>query len=815
MRHVLKRGPILLVCAALALAAPSLSHAYSENFDSYATNSTIIGQGGWEGWDASAAANSTVVAGGLSAPNRIRITGTSDTVHQYSGYTSGKWVYRAKQFVPSNSVGDTYFILLNRYNHLGPYSWSVQLRCNAATHVIQNDRDGTTGPSLPLVTDEWKEIRCEIDIDANQVSIYYDSQLLSTGTWKVATDTGAQNALACVDLYAASATSVAYYDDIRLDPGGPVLAFGNNHARLGSSVLDVTGTGASRRLAVSNIGSSGQDGVSIDMGVTNGHCVAFDPVDPITTPDGAHLAMELNGLPPGEPILRLCTVEYDKASPYIITKVVAGRSYQTYMIECYLEDTLVGTSPSGGGGEGPALLKWPYWMESREKKECRPFHHKAIHVSPPGTNDNGDIWIGMGEMDVPNSGAQLVTLPSGASVLCNLIRLVPAPQPALSTARHGGWNLKENVKRTGSTINGEMRYAFGHAAMTLGDNTVATCDMANSAGPRLTISNIGSTGQDGVEFHSCPGNGWDAVWDPIPVPAVDGSFLAMEAMGILNGQHARIGQTRVQARPSFFDVFCDFTDIGAQTMHVIGRSNGQVVFDQTGVPNGLIGSSSIWPRCGGKLGRPTPCFRWWWGDPFPFLRGGQNYMIDELLLLADGPPGTTLDDLDVLRFRGKNLPPLTFTDVVSNEYKRVEITPTLEGCPDPTGEMAHYQVRDADTGEVVQEGDAPVGSDLKIIIEVWYKKRCIIHIEIGRYLQVNAGPRILENLEFFDVFMRVGDADGDNEVGIGDYARLSASYGSTPGTPNWDPSCDFDCDDEISIGDYSLLSSNYGLSGDD
>ncbi|MBX7135887.1 MAG: hypothetical protein K1X67_24730 [Fimbriimonadaceae bacterium] len=814
MKHLLKRGPILLACAALALGATSVGQAYTENFDSYATNSTIIGQGGWEGWDAAPAANSTVVAGGLSAPNRIRITGTSDTIHQYSGYTSGKWVYRAKQFVPATSVGDTYFILLNRYNHGGPYSWSVQLRCNAATHTIQNDRDSTTGPSLPLVTDEWKEIRCEIDIDANQVSIYYDNALLSTGTWKQATDTGAQNALACVDLYAAGPNSVAFYDDIRLDPGGPILAFGNYHTRLGGAVVETTGTGTDRRLPVRNLGSSGEDGVAIDLGLSGGGCLSLNPIAMAATEDGASMRVDLNGLPPGEPIIRVASVQFDKASPYIWTKCVAGRSYQNFMIECYLEDQLVATSPGGGGGEGPQLLKWPYWMEGRTAKECRPFHHRAIFVQPGDDHDQGDIWLGLGAMDVDGDGIQLVTLPSGASVLCNLIRFVPAPQPSLSKAIHVGYNVKANKKVSEFTVNGEMRYAFGYATMTLGDNTVAQTNMAGST-PSLTISNLGSTGQDGVEFHSCPGNGWDAVWDPLPVPPVDGATLAMEAMGILNGHHSRIGQTYVRFRPAFFDVFADFTDIGAGSMHAIGRLNGQVVFDQTGVPNGLIGSSSIWPRCGGKLGRPTPCFRWWWGAPFPFLRNGQNFLIDELLLLADGPPGTTLDDLDVLRFRTKDIPSMTFTDVSSNEYKRVEITPTLEGCPDPVGEMAHYQVRDADTGQVVQEGDAPVGSDLKIIIEVWYKGRCIIHIEVGRYLQKNTEPRVLENLNFFDVFMTVGDADGDNEVGIGDYALLSAAYGSSPGMPNWSPQCDFDCDEEIGIGDYALLSANYGMAGDE
>lgn len=59
-----------------------------------------------------------------------------------------------------------------------------------------------------------------------------------------------------------------------------------------------------------------------------------------------------------------------------------------------------------------------------------------------------------------------------------------------------------------------------------------------------------------------------------------------------------------------------------------------------------------------------------------------------------------------------------------------------------------------------------------------------------------------------------GDIDGDNEVGIGDYAVLSSSYGSGPGDGNWVASADLNGDDGVDIADYAILSANYGLVGD-
>jgi hypothetical protein len=60
-----------------------------------------------------------------------------------------------------------------------------------------------------------------------------------------------------------------------------------------------------------------------------------------------------------------------------------------------------------------------------------------------------------------------------------------------------------------------------------------------------------------------------------------------------------------------------------------------------------------------------------------------------------------------------------------------------------------------------------------------------------------------------------GDVDGDNEVMIGDYALLSAAFGSWPGDPNWNPEADLNGDESVDIGDYAILSSNFGSWGDE
>jgi hypothetical protein len=60
-----------------------------------------------------------------------------------------------------------------------------------------------------------------------------------------------------------------------------------------------------------------------------------------------------------------------------------------------------------------------------------------------------------------------------------------------------------------------------------------------------------------------------------------------------------------------------------------------------------------------------------------------------------------------------------------------------------------------------------------------------------------------------------GDCDGDNEVAIGDYAILSASFGHIRGDSSFLEAADLNGDDGVDIGDFAILSENFGRIGDD
>jgi hypothetical protein len=205
-------GSLVLVAAALAVF-PVLAAAqpWCDGFDTYALGSGLHGQGGWHGWDGSPAADAYVSnLYARSVPHSVEVRPTSDIVHEYTGYTSGTWVFTAWQYIPSGTTGDQYFILLNTYNDLGPYNWSTELRCGGG--LIESDPEALT---LPLIYDQWVEIRVEIDLGADTQAIYYGGTLLSQKSWTQGLSGGGAVDIAAVDLYSNGAAAI-YYDDLCL-----------------------------------------------------------------------------------------------------------------------------------------------------------------------------------------------------------------------------------------------------------------------------------------------------------------------------------------------------------------------------------------------------------------------------------------------------------------------------------------------------------------------------------------------------------------------------------------------------------------------
>lgn len=205
-----------MMALAITAAPTARAAAYSETFDGYAAGSQLHGVNGWRGWDNTPGAGAQVSnAFAFSGLNSVAIAGGSDLVQTFSSVNSGIWSFSMMNYTPSTSTGESYIILLNTYNDGGPYSWSLQTRLNMATGEVISDNGG--GAKAPLIRDQWVPFRADINLDANEVSEYYNNQLVATYRWRDPADANSAAALGAVDLYGNSAGAV-YYDSISLVP---------------------------------------------------------------------------------------------------------------------------------------------------------------------------------------------------------------------------------------------------------------------------------------------------------------------------------------------------------------------------------------------------------------------------------------------------------------------------------------------------------------------------------------------------------------------------------------------------------------------
>jgi hypothetical protein len=206
--------------AVLLVVAPNASAQWYEDFDSYVAGSGLIGQGGWEGWDGSAAYDGFVSdAYAYSAPNSAQIIDASDLIHQFTGYTSGVWIFTSYVYVPMDFQGQSYYILLNTYSHGGTNNWSVQVMFDSAG-VVDSYPESS---QLPLIQGEWVELRLEIDLDADLQTFYYGGDMLYQKSWIDGASGGGVPNIACLDLFGNGATPV-YYDSFSLEEDEPTPA---------------------------------------------------------------------------------------------------------------------------------------------------------------------------------------------------------------------------------------------------------------------------------------------------------------------------------------------------------------------------------------------------------------------------------------------------------------------------------------------------------------------------------------------------------------------------------------------------------------
>jgi hypothetical protein len=191
---------------------------FADNFDGYATGSTIVGQGGWELWYTGGLDATVTDLQADSDPNSLMAIPGTDVVQQFS-IDDGVWEFTVDTYMPATGGGDGFVIMMNQYQTPGD-SWSMQVRFAALEGIVESQFDLS---QQPLVFDQWVEFRAVIDLDNDSWDSFYNGQPL--GVDLLWTDNGFANpvpgitSIAALDLYSQTATTF-FYDNVSLQPAG-------------------------------------------------------------------------------------------------------------------------------------------------------------------------------------------------------------------------------------------------------------------------------------------------------------------------------------------------------------------------------------------------------------------------------------------------------------------------------------------------------------------------------------------------------------------------------------------------------------------
>ncbi len=202
---------------------PACPTELDDTFDSDPLGSAC-GVSGWQPWlngssgcgtitaeQARGAGNSMKIAG--SPPNP---SGKADDAVYVTDLASGAWTITAHILVPTSSHGRAFVNLLNTYPL--NLNWSTDIAIDADTGLVQ-DIGNPGGTPVPLVRNQWVELRIDVDLDGDTVSAFYDNQqFIFSRSWSNGDSGNGQKRLQALDIYSGEPVGITtmYVDDVSI-----------------------------------------------------------------------------------------------------------------------------------------------------------------------------------------------------------------------------------------------------------------------------------------------------------------------------------------------------------------------------------------------------------------------------------------------------------------------------------------------------------------------------------------------------------------------------------------------------------------------
>ena len=486
------------------------------------------------------------------------------------------------------------------------------------------------GPGSEFIVDSFFDISYEIEFISKPGSVLGGATGESTGTLRVSQE----------------------------DPLSPEYPFGlgNKPVCAGESSLDGSG-----QLVVSNIGSSGLDGVSIALGEAQGAFVELDPGPLGALPTGSSTAVRVN--PTDDDPTIAIAIEETSGGRAQVAVDVRDDNASTVRVQTFSNGVLTDTEDFGFplpaslvvsniGSSGQDGVRCDY--ERRRRASGLDFVVDSFFDINFSLNDPSTAITGHGLV----TADQLRIIVLGSTCIDTQCPLKPVCLDILGK-RNEPLTIHDEALRL-NTQTGPLR-------VRLKDEAVARS--LSGSGGALTISNIGSSGLDGVRLAPLDPDNNELRVELEPLLVTGTQQLALSAVGTFDAStDSPLGELTVGHNGVGLDVATDYTPLGATQTRVEVYSGGGFVGSAVVATNALAatvgdaGSGAPLINGCGKLSPslPTPpCFVLQFDRPALVTpNGGSPLTGDELRLLADNAAGQ-IETLDRLEICGTSLGRLT------------------------------------------------------------------------------------------------------------------------------------------------------------
>ncbi len=410
---------------------------------------------------------------------------------------------------------------------------------------------------------------------------------------------------------------------------------GLEYTPLGQATL----TPGGGRLMISNLGSSGCDGVSVDLGESAGYVNMVDPA--FISPVGATTDWEAYGTLDGNPERLLFRVQREI--------LVAGSQSGDTVWTRVSEDA----SPMGATG---------YDVQAFDLDGNSLYHavlpNGPLYDFPSVVNDhgeNGGCVVQEWDIDengtitcneiMPDSPLDLV-FADGAHV-ADVHRIELHGVQASSTPSRPLSRVDTRALGIQSmSLTMEALIEFGHHV-----SGVDEAHIAAQGGPqrKLKVSNLGSSGCDGFSIAAPDSEHIMVAWEPL-APAVNpGTVVEVETLGERVSGPGSCGMTHLRSGPANDALIdADYSATGASMARVTVLAAGQEIVSVV-TQTGNVASASSWPEAVGKriawAPAAKPCYYYCWpiltGITIP---GTGTFQGDELrVVAADGEDVRSID----------------------------------------------------------------------------------------------------------------------------------------------------------------------------